>query len=82
VRRMAIMDQQASLQNPAVKVAIVTNEVFLRGMSNVYGLTHEAAGGTWQMQQFETQAAAREWLCEEEDERPGTPADSTTSPRE
>ena len=66
VRRVADSDRRASESNPDVKVAIITSAPFVRGMSNVYALSHEAKGGTWTTQIFEREEDARGWVVPED----------------
>ncbi len=66
VRSVADSDRRASETNPDVKVAIITSAPFLRGMSNVYALSHEAKGGTWTTQIFEREEGARGWVVPED----------------
>ncbi len=61
VARAAKLDQQASLRNPDVKVAIITSEPLLRGLSSLYSRSHTALGGAWRTKTFDTEAEAREW---------------------
>ncbi len=61
VRAVADSDRRAAKTNPDVKVAIITSEPFIRGMSNMYALVHEARGGRWAMELFEAEEDARAW---------------------
>lgn len=61
VRRVAALDLVASITNPDVKVAIITLGAFVRGMSNMYRLGHEAGGGSWATRVFEAEDEARAW---------------------
>ncbi len=62
VAGLAVRDQEASASNPDVKVAIVTSEPFLYGMSRMYSRSHQAMGGTWRVKMFDTEEQAREWV--------------------
>ena len=61
VRQVADMDRRASETNPDVRVAIITSAIFVRGMSNMYALGHEARGGSWITELFESEENARTW---------------------
>ena len=61
VRAVAASDVRAAQLNPDVKVAIITSATFLRGMSNMYALSHEAGGGSWVTETFEREEDARAW---------------------
>ena len=61
VRVVADLDRKASEINPDVRVAIITSETFMRGMSRMYAGSHEAAGGTWATEVFEREDKARAW---------------------
>ena len=63
VRLVADLDRRAAETNPDVKVAIITSAVFLRGMSNMYALEHEATGGSWTTEVFEREEDARAWAA-------------------
>jgi hypothetical protein len=63
VNLVAVRDQEASARNPAVKVAIITSEPYIYGMSRLYSRSHEAMGGTWRIKTFETEQRAREWVA-------------------
>ena len=61
VRSVAALDRAAAEINPHVRVAIITSEVFLRGMANMYAIEHEVAGGSWSTEVFEREEDARAW---------------------
>ena len=61
VRAVSRLDRRASEINPNVRVAIITSETFVLGMSRMYGGSHEAAGGTWATEVFEREEEARAW---------------------
>ncbi len=61
VRAIAESDQRAAETNPDVKEAIITSAPLIRGMSNMYALTHESKGGTWTVEIFEREKEARAW---------------------
>ena len=61
VRRVARMDRVASETNADVRVAIITSEMFILGMSRMYGLGHESEGGSWTTEVFESEEDARAW---------------------
>ena len=61
VRAVAESDLRAAQANPNVKVAIITSAILMRGMSNMYALTHESKGGTWTVEIFEREKEARAW---------------------
>ena len=63
VRAVAASDRRSAETNPDVKVAIITSEVFLRGMSNIYAIEHEVAGGSWTTEVFESEEDARAWAA-------------------
>ncbi len=61
VQAVAGMDERAAVMNSDVKVAIITSAPFVRGMSNIYALTHGARGGSWTTKTFEREEDARAW---------------------
>ena len=61
VRVVADSDRRAAEINPDVRVAIITSAPFMRGMSKMYAGSHEAAGGTWTTEVFESEEDARAW---------------------
>ncbi len=61
VRSVADSDRRAAETNPDVKVAIITSDPFVRGMSNMFALHHEARGGSWTTELFEREEDARAW---------------------
>ena len=61
IRRVASSDRVASEVNPDVKVAIITSGPYMRGMSNMYALSHEAEGGSWDTEVFDGEEDARAW---------------------
>ena len=61
VQAVAGMDERAAVLNPGVKVAIITSAPFVRGMSNMYALSHRARGGSWTTKSFEREEDARAW---------------------
>jgi hypothetical protein len=62
VRSVADSDRRAAEINPDVKVAIITSTPFMRGMSNMYALSHEAPGESWIVELFEGEENARAWV--------------------
>ena len=63
VRRVAEMDARASKRNPKIVVAIVASQRVIQGLANLYRLQHEAVGGSWTTEYFETEEEARRWLA-------------------
>ena len=63
VRAVAESDRRAAETNPDVKEAIITSAPLIRGMSNMYALTHESMGGTWTVEIFEREKEARAWAA-------------------
>ena len=62
VRAAADSDRSAAKRNPDVKVAIIiTSSPFLRGLANMYALSHEAHGGSWVTETFEREEDGRAW---------------------
>ena len=61
IRAIANSDRKAAETNPDVKVAVITSGPFMRGMSNMYTLAHEAGGGSWTTEIFEREEDARAW---------------------
>ena len=68
VRAVADSDRKAAETNPDVKVAIITSAPFMRGMSNMYRLSHEGMGGSWTTEIFERQEDARAWAVPSSDQ--------------
>ena len=66
VRRVAELDRKAAETNPHVRVAIITSAPFVRGMSNVYAISHETKGGAWTTKVFEREEDARGWAVPED----------------
>ena len=64
VRRVAEMDASAALRNPNLVVGVVGIQALLRGITNLYRLRHEAAEGSWRIDYFESEKAARQWIAE------------------
>ncbi len=64
VRRVAEMDMDASKKNPKVVVLVVASQLVIRGLVNLYRLQHEAMGGSWKIEYFDTEEEARTWLAE------------------
>ena len=67
VRTVADLDLAAAKINPHVKVAIIVNTDFGRGMSSMYALSQESTGGTWRTEIFDNEEDARAWLMENSD---------------
>ena len=61
VRMVADSDSRVSKTNPDVKVAIISTAVFMRGMSNIYAITHQLYEGSWTTKIFECEEDARSW---------------------
>ena len=61
VRTVAVSDKRASETNPDVKIAVITSAAVIRGMSNIYAITHEVSGGSWTTKIFEREEDARAW---------------------
>ena len=61
VRAVAESDRRAAEINPDVKVAIITSGPFMRGMANMYALSHDAEGASWTTELFEREEDARAW---------------------
>ena len=59
IRRVAESDRRAAQANPDVRVAIITSAVLVRGMSNMYALTHDSMGDTWAVEILKHEKAAR-----------------------
>ncbi len=64
VRLVAELDVGASKRNPKIMVAIVASQTVIHGLANLYRLQHEATGGSWRTEFFETEEEARRWLAE------------------
>ena len=62
VREVAGMDRTLAESNPDVKVAVITAASYVRGIANLYSLTHESMGGSWIMEAFEHEEDARAWV--------------------
>lgn len=60
MRTVSRMDRDQAVRNPNVRVAIVAIADLIRGMANIYTLS--AGDEFWEVEIFETEAAAREWL--------------------
>ena len=58
---VAASDGRAAQLNPDVKVAVITSATFMRGMAKMYALSHEAGGGSWVTDTFESEEDARAW---------------------
>ena len=65
VRLTAGEDFRASKRNPSVRAAIVGEEKLLIGLANMYRITMDVQGATWEQGQFATVAEARAWLAGE-----------------
>lgn len=61
VREIAGMDQSIAGINPDVKVAVITTDSYMRGLLDLYSLTHQSMGGNWIMEAFEDGDEARAW---------------------
>ena len=66
VREVAVIDRRLSEVNPDVRVAVITSESFVRGISNLYALTHDSLGGNWITEAFEYEEDARAWAMSSE----------------
>ena len=60
MRTVSRMDKDQAVRNPNVKVAIVATAELIRGMANVYTLS--AGDNFLEVQVFENEADAREWV--------------------
>ena len=67
VRQVAEQDAAAVKRNPNMLVAVVANQLVIRGMTNVYRAYFEHAAETpsWKAKYFESLAEARTWLAEQ-----------------
>jgi|GEM_PF-3248619 len=61
VRETATRDRNSSETNPAVRVAIIGGMVLTRGLANLYRLSMEAQGSSWDVQYFEDLLTAEAW---------------------
>lgn len=61
VQEIARADRDASVANPTVRTAVVAQDARVKGLANVYRLSHEVMGGAWQTSIFETLDEARDW---------------------
>lgn len=61
VREIAGMDQELARIKPDVKVAVITSDSYMRGLLDLYSLTHKSMGGKWIMEAFEFEEEARAW---------------------
>ncbi len=69
VRLVAERDAQASKRNPSLRVAIVGEDQLLLGLANIYRITLDIRGGSWEQGQFATVDEARAWLAGEDQRR-------------
>ncbi len=54
-------DRIAAETNPDMKIAVIATTALMRGLTNMYALTHEAKGGSWVTKIFECEEDARAW---------------------
>ncbi len=54
-------DRIAAETNPDMKIAVIATSALIRGLTNMYALTHEAKGGSWVTKIFEREEDARAW---------------------
>jgi hypothetical protein len=54
------MDKQQSKRNPNIKVAIISNETVMRGLTRMYEISSD--GSAWETQFFENDEDARAWI--------------------
>ena len=64
VRRMAALDVQTSTRNPNLVVVVVATQALIRGIANMSHLQHEAMGGPWKTEYFESEEEARQWIAD------------------
>ena len=60
VRSVSHRDSELAVKYPGVKVAIVTNNQLLIGLTRLYEMSGISAG--WQTELFQEEASARNWL--------------------
>jgi hypothetical protein len=60
VRQVARMDVEQSKRNPNIKVAIISNELVIRGLTRMYQITGDASA--WETQIFNNEEDARVWI--------------------
>ena len=65
VRLVAEWDFKASKRNPSMRLAIVGEDKLLLGLANMYRLTLDSQGGTWEQDAFATMDEARSWIADE-----------------
>ena len=61
LRRVAELDFKASKRNPAMRLAVVGEELLLLGLANMYRALFDLEGGIWEQAQFATVDEARPW---------------------
>ncbi len=54
-------DRIAAETNPDMKIAVIATSALIRGLTNMYALSHEAKGGSWVTKIFEREEDARAW---------------------
>ena len=60
VRAVAALDRDAPVRAPQPRVAVVSGEMVVRGLTRLYEL--HAAGERWLVRSFPSEAEARAWL--------------------
>jgi hypothetical protein len=68
VKAIARMDSEASKRRPNVRVAVITDRDLLYGFSRMYQICTDRS--TWETEIFETLAAARKWIHNDDAIRP------------
>ena len=56
------MDTEQSKKNPNIKVAAISNEIVMRGLTRMYEIVGD--GSAWEIQIFENEEDARVWINE------------------
>ena len=62
IRKVAEMDEKASIRDPSIKAAIVTDSPLLHGLARMYELT--GFENHWEIQIFKDVISARKWIAE------------------
>jgi hypothetical protein len=60
IRLIGRMDLEQSKRNPKIKVAIISNEIVMRGLVSIYEAA--AYNSPWETQFFENEEDARTWI--------------------
>jgi hypothetical protein len=61
VRDIAGLDQDLTIANPEMKVALITSDSYMRGLLDLYTMTHQSMGGKWLLEAFDDEEEARAW---------------------